>query len=223
MSRGGLVVSSSFPAARFPAVSLREEVGIAGPPEKTLSAQGAEPTDEALIARISAKDSDALGLLFRRYSRLVWTIANRIVRNNEESDDVLQDVFLLVRDRASVFDPARGSVRSLLVQISYQRAFSRRRYLECRNFYSVSEVTENPVGSFSVPRYDECLEAQFGRGTVKRAFDNLSAEQRETLRLCFGEGFTIEEIAVRMGDSPGNTRHHYYRGLAKLRKYLLKR
>jgi RNA polymerase sigma-70 factor (ECF subfamily) len=216
---------SSFPAARFPALSLRDDTAVAEPRQKDTAAAAVEASDETLIAKICADDSEALGLLFQRYSRLVWTIALRILRNKEEADDLVQDVFLLVRRRASAFDPAKGSVRSLLVQISYQRSFSRRRDLTRQNFYSSDEFTESAAPaqrSSSIQRYDESLEARFGKAALRGALEDLSVEQRQTLRLCFGEGYTLEEIAVRMGTSPGNTRHHYYRGLAKLQKHLVK-
>jgi len=220
-------VSSSFPAARFPALPLREVEGrdTAAPVSKdTRRIRPTEdPSDETLIARICGDDSEALGLLFSRYARLVWTIANRILRNSEEADDFLQDLFLLVRRKASVFDPSKGSVRSLLIQMCYQRAFSRRRDLARRHFYTAGEVTENTTvakPTWSVPIYDESLEARFGKAALQRALEDLTVEQRETLRLCFFEGHTLEEIAVRMRESYGNVRHHYYRGLDKLRKHL---
>jgi RNA polymerase sigma-70 factor, ECF subfamily len=218
-------VSSSFPATRFPALPLGQEKEAARPIYKDTSAArtAEEPSDETLIARICADDSEALGLLFSRYARLVWTIAHRILRNSEEADDLLQDLFLLVRRRATVFDPSKGSVRSLLIQICYQRAFSRRRDLARRNFYTSGEITENATTakpSLSVPFYDESLEARFGKAALQRALEGLSVEQRETLRLCFFEGHTLEEIAMRLDQSYGNIRHHYYRGLAKLRKHL---
>ena len=216
---------SSLSAARFPALPLSQEKQTAHPIYKDTSTvrPTEEPSDETLIARVCSDDSDALGVLFSRYARLVWTIAHRILRNSEEADDLLQDLFLLVRRRASVFDSSKGSVRSLLIQMCYQRAFSRRRDLARRNFYSSEEVTENASaarGSLSVPFYDESLEARFGKTALQRALDDLSVEQRETLRLCFFEGHTLEEIAERLGESYGNVRHHYYRGLAKLRKHL---
>jgi RNA polymerase sigma-70 factor (ECF subfamily) len=212
----------SLVTARFPAIPINKEEEIIGPLDRTEVKATDELSDVALIARICADDSEALGLLFSRYARLVWTIGRRILRNNEEADDLLQDVFLLVRRKASAFDPSKGSVRSLLVQICYQRAFSRRRDLTRRNFYSDRDVTGNTViaSRSSLPSSDESLEARVGRATLKKALEDLTTEQRETIRLCFFEGFTLEEIAERLGLSYGNVRHHYYRGLAKLRKHV---
>jgi RNA polymerase sigma-70 factor (ECF subfamily) len=215
-------VSSSFSAAGFPALPRGKEQEVVAPLDRNESRTTEESPDEALIARICVDDSDALGLLFDRYARLVWTIARRILQNNEEADDLLQDVFLLVRRRASVFDPSKGSVRSLLVQMCYQRAFSRRRDLARQNFYASAELNENVVlakPTSCTPLYDESIEARLGKTALKKAREDLSVEQRETLRLCFFEGHTLEEIAVRLGQPYGNVRHHYYRGLAKLRKH----
>ncbi len=215
-------MSSSLSAAGFPALPGRKEQEFLAPLDRSAAKPTAEPSDEALIARICADDSDALGLLFDRYARLVWTIARRILQNSEEADDLLQDLFLLVRRRASVFDPTKGSVRSLLVQMCYQRAFSRRRDLARQNFYTSAEVNENatvPKRTSCASLFDESIEAHLGKTAIKRAREDLSLEQRETLRLCFFEGHTLEEIAVRLGQSYGNVRHHYYRGLAKLRKH----
>jgi RNA polymerase sigma-70 factor (ECF subfamily) len=215
-------MSSSFPAARFPSLSLSKQKELAEPTYKnTTGARPAEePSDDALIARVCADDAEALGLLFRRYARLVWTIAHRILRNREEADDLLQDLFLLVRRKASVFDPSKGTVRSLLVQMCYQRAFSRRRDLVRRNFYSSGEVAEYTRFAKFVRYYDESFEARFGKAALQGALRDLTVEQRDTLRLCIAEGYTLEEIAERSGQSYGNVRHHYYRGLAKLRKHL---
>jgi RNA polymerase sigma factor (sigma-70 family) len=161
-------------AARFPALPPNQEKQAAHTIYKDTSTvrPTEEPSDETLIARVCADDSDALGLLFSRYARLVWTIAHRILRNSEEADDLLQDLFLLVRRRASVFDSSKGSVRSLLIQMCYQRSFSRRRDLARQNFYNSEQSTENASVakcSLSVPFYDESLEAHFGKTALQKA------------------------------------------------------
>jgi RNA polymerase sigma-70 factor (ECF subfamily) len=217
---------SSFPAARFPALPLgkhREPTETF--PEKAIT-PGEEPSDETLIARICANDAEALGLLFSRYARLVWSVGRRILRNNEEADDLLQDVFLFLRRKASAFDSSKGTPRSLIVHMTYQRAFSRRRYLTSRHFYSSQELEENTAGHIPAPAeplYDQCLEAHLGKEGLRKALADLSADQRETLRLYFFQGYSLEEIAVRLGQSYGNVKHYYYRGLEKLRRQMPRR
>jgi RNA polymerase sigma-70 factor (ECF subfamily) len=220
-------MSSSFPAARFPALPLRKDREAADPAYiKDTVAPNEELSDESLIGRICANDSEALGLLFRRYARLVWTVGRRILRNNEEADDLLQDVFLFVRRKASAFDSSKGTIRSFLVHITYQLAIARRRYLARRYFYSSRDIEEDASGHIAAPPtvlYDESLEAHLGKEGLQKALADLSAEQRETLRLYFFEGYSLEEIAAHVGQSHDNVRHYYYRGLEKLRRQMPKR
>jgi RNA polymerase sigma-70 factor (ECF subfamily) len=219
-------VSSSFPAARFPALPLRKDREAADPAHiKDTVAPAEGLSDETLIGRICANDAEALGLLFRRYARLVWTVGRRILRNNEEADDLLQDVFLFVRLKASAFDSSKGTIRSFLVHATYQRAISRRRYLTTRYFYSSKDIAEDTASRIPAPvvlMYDESLEAHLGKEGLRKALADLSTDQRETLRLHFFEGYSLEEIAVRAGQSYNNVRHHFYRGLEKLRRQMPK-
>jgi len=68
--------------------------------------------------------------------------------------------------------------------------------------------------------YDESIEAYFGREGLRKALAELSEAQRETLRLYFFEGYGLDEIASKLEQSIGNVRHHYFRGLEKLRKHV---
>ena len=181
----------------------------------------AELTDDQLIAAIRDDDrSEALAVLFKRYARLVWTVAHRILRNHEEAEDLVMEVFLLVRKRASVFDSSKGTVRSLLVQMVYHRAFNKRRDLKRREFYSDSEKVVTSIHAHAFPLYDQSPEAHFGQEKWRQAIKGLSQIQRDTLHLYYVEGYSFEEIATRLGCSFGNARHHYYRSIAKLRETL---
>jgi RNA polymerase sigma-70 factor (ECF subfamily) len=215
-------VSSSFPAARFPALPLGKEKQATAHPYKDTRGNTGEPSDESLLLQISTGDQEALAILFRRYAKLVWSVAEKIVRNKAEADDLLQDVFLLIQRRASVFDSSKGTARSLIVHMTYQRALSRRRYLNARHYQAPKEVEETAakVAAPAAPLYDESVEAHFGRERLQKALDEMSEEQRETLRLYFFEGYSLGEIAARLSQSPGNVKHHYYRGLDKLRRNL---
>jgi RNA polymerase sigma-70 factor, ECF subfamily len=217
-------MSSSSTAARFPLLpqikekeAVPETHSVARPREEDLP-------DETLLTQISAGDQEALAFLFRRYARLVWSVAERIVRNKAEADDLLQDVFLLIQRRASVFNSSRGTARSLIVHMTYQRALSRRRYLIARHNQLPCEAEERAakIAAPAIPFYDESLEARFGKERLRQALGEMSEDQRETLRLFFFEGYSLQEIAGRLGQSIGQVKHHYYRGLARLRRHLPK-
>jgi RNA polymerase sigma-70 factor, ECF subfamily len=215
-------MSSSFPTARFPALPLSQEKADSLSVTDNKPQAPEELADEILLAQISAGDREALAVLFRRYARLVWSVAERIVRNKAEADDLLQDVFLLLQRRASVFDSSRGTARSLIVHMTYQRALSRRRYLSARHGQASKEAEEQAakIAAPAAPRYDESFEAHFSREQLREALSEMSEDQRRTLRLYFIEGYTLREIAEKLGQTAGNVTHHYYRGLQKLRRHL---
>jgi len=151
---------------------------------------------------------------------MVWSIAERILRNEAEADDLVQDVFLLISRRASVFDSSKGTARSLIALMTYQRAFTRRRYLNARHCQAPVAAEERAANAAApaAPLYDQSIEAHFGRERLRKALEEMSEDQRETLRLHFFEGYTLGEIAAQLGQSAGNVKHHLYRGLDKLRR-----
>ncbi len=178
--------------------------------------------DETLLYLIQQGDKNALGELFRRYARRVRTVSFRILRNESEADDLLQEVFLYIFRKAGLFDSTKGSARSWIVQVTYHRAIDRRRHLVSRHFYDALALDAPDAAQLGreVAFYERSLEGELGKAAIERIENTLSAVQKETLRLCFFEGCTIEEVAQKMGQSPGNVRHHYYRALEKIRKLL---
>jgi RNA polymerase sigma-70 factor (ECF subfamily) len=197
----------------------RDSQGLAS---RTVSeSREAEVSDEALMIRICDGSREALAMLFRRYARLVRTVAMRILRDDSEADDMLQDVFLFLHRNCSVFDSSKAAVRSWIVQMTYHRAIDRRRYLNSRHFYTRLDL--EGVADFSALRSEgrenETLLGQLvGNTTVQGLLETLTEDQRNTLSLHFFEGYTFDEIAEKLEQSLGNIRNHYYRGLDKLRK-----
>ncbi len=179
-----------------------------------------ESADEALLTKIYDGDRDALGQLFRRYAGLVRGLSLRILRDEGEAEDLVQDLFLFIQREARVYDSSKSTARSWVVQMTYRRAISRRRYLTARGHYKNSELDCCVPGfaGATTPTYDSSIEALFGREGLKKVMGELTAEQHETLRLHFYEGYTLAEIGEKLGQSVGNVRHYYYRGLEKLRK-----
>ena len=182
-----------------------------------------EVGDETLMTRISEGDRDALAVLFRRYARLVRGIALRILRDKSEADDLLQDLFLFIHRRAGQFDGSKCSARSWIVQMTYHRAIDRRRYLQSRHFYTRLHLDQakelvDPLVECREERNAVCRLA--GKTTSEGLLDTLTEQQRNTLSLHFYDGYTFAEIAVKLNQSLGNVRNHYYRGLEKLRRQM---
>jgi RNA polymerase sigma-70 factor (ECF subfamily) len=82
-------------------------------------------SDEDLMTQVADGHRDALSVIFSRYRRLVLNVAWRILRDSGEAEDLLQSVFLEILQSANRFDPAKGSVRSWILQYAYHRSFNR--------------------------------------------------------------------------------------------------
>jgi RNA polymerase sigma-70 factor, ECF subfamily len=164
--------------------------------------------------------ADALAILFQRYARLTRTVAVRILRDTAEAEDLVQDLFLFIQRKCGIFDSSKSTARSWIVQMAYHRALDRRRYLKCREFYAQPYFVADGVQVVGKPttESDYSAEAVFGRNGLDKIVNALSADQRETLRLHFFEGYTLAEVSEKLGQPLGNVRHHYYRALDKLRK-----
>jgi RNA polymerase sigma-70 factor (ECF subfamily) len=177
--------------------------------------------DEATVRRIQSGNAEALGHLFERYSRLVLSIAMRILHNRAEAQDLLQDVFVYIQRKNLLYDPCRGTVLSWIFQIALSRARNRRCRLsvaEQNNCARIDEVGETLAAS-SVPQ-QRLIEQLSAQKLLCGALEELPERQRETLRLVFFEGYKLREISVLHNEAPGNTRHHYYRGIKTLRRAL---
>ena len=176
-------------------------------------------SDEALMGRVRNGDHEALRVLFKRYAPIVRGVAHRVLRDSFEADDLLQDIFLLIYRRCGQFDRSKGTVRFWILLMTHRRAISRRRYLTSRHFYTHSDLEEGlDRSSHYLAESKRYLEALEKKDILRSCFEELTQNQRETLALFFFDGYSFEEIAARLGQTTGNVRNHYYRGLERLRR-----
>jgi RNA polymerase sigma-70 factor (ECF subfamily) len=184
-----------------------------------------EISDELLLERVREEDKEALGILFRRYARSVRNIAYRILRNEAEAEDLVQEVFLRIFRKAALFDSTTGAARTWILHLAYHLAFDRRRYLNSRHFYSSQELDDTAFrladAREELSFHERSMEGILGKQLLARFNARLTPEQQETIRLYFFEGYALKEIAQLTGRSLVNVRSHYYRGLERMRKYVL--
>ena len=179
-------------------------------------------TDDELMAQLQGGANDALAVLFERYQRLVFSIALKIVRDRGEAEDVTQNVFLEIYRSVAQFDPAKGTLKVWLLQFAYHRAFNRKQYLNTRNFYnqeSAEDIDSISYGEFSLGKY---APAELQR-LLQEGLATLGEPQKQVIELASYDGLSMKEIADKTGDSLSNVRHHYYRGLQKLRSFMTRR
>jgi RNA polymerase sigma-70 factor (ECF subfamily) len=201
---------------------VKETAGSVCVPEGDLS-NTTEISDESLIGRIVQEDRDALALLFRRHYRLVYWISRNILRNASEAEDLAQDVFLHIVRKCHLYSSAKGTARSWIARTTYCQALNRKEYLEDRHYYTSVNPKGSGVEELAAPganEYDHSGEAVFGRTRWLQMREVLSEDQWEAIRLHFFEGYTFAEIGQKRNHAVTNVRHHFYRGLARLRKYI---
>jgi RNA polymerase sigma-70 factor, ECF subfamily len=180
-------------------------------------------SDEGLIARTRSGDLEAVAVLFRRYGRLVRNIGRRILRDEAEAEDLLQETFLYLHRKSDLFDSSKGAARSWILQVAYTQALLRRRKMKSHGLYVLKGASDLAEGAASSDHGAHCartIEVLSVQSVWRRIEESLTSHQRETLRLHFFEGYTFREIAEKQGQSYANVRNHYYRGLEKLRQRL---
>jgi RNA polymerase sigma-70 factor, ECF subfamily len=168
-----------------------------------------------LVARIVEHDESALAALYDRYAGMLSSVLNRILRDTQAAEEILQDIFYQLWRTAPQFDEARGSLPGWLLVIARNRAISR---LRRHNPASGDELVENTV---IVPAN---LENMIARDQlmvkVKGALENLPQEQRAAIELAYFEGLTHSEIAKRTGDPLGTVKTRLRSAVETLRRDL---
>jgi RNA polymerase sigma-70 factor (ECF subfamily) len=179
--------------------------------------QSRESSDDLLLNRVAQGDQEALSVLFWRHAHVVFSVACRILRDESEAEDLLQELFLFLFQKAGLFDAKKSTGASWIIQMAYQRAIDRRRYLDVRHHYSVQELDEerSPAAKGQVS-----IDQIAGKILLDRLRGEISTEQLQTLELHLFEGHSFREIAATTGQTLGNIRNHYYRGLERLRSYV---
>jgi RNA polymerase sigma-70 factor (ECF subfamily) len=186
-------------------------------PNESIDEKCAQASDNRLMECIKLGDRHALGLLFDRYARVVFSVSARILRNATEAQDLVQDVFLQIHQKCHQFDSEKGTVASWLLRITYSRAFNRREYLNLRGASDCFGIEQLAATEQIESALDTLTDNVFVKQILERASSELTHRQRTTLEMYFFEGYTLREISTKLDESIINTRHHYYRGLEKLR------
>src|SRR5262245_16974674 len=182
-----------------------------------------EGGDADLMRRVAGGSEDALGALYGRFARPVFGLALQSL-DRAAAEDIVQDVFLTVWNKAGTFDPERGTVRAWLLQIAHHRILNE---LRRRSRQPVPEP--DPAGHLlaGLPDRDpgpaERAFERHRRSIVESALKGLSAAQRQAIGLAFFDDLTHEEVAAELDLPLGTAKTRIRAGLQKLRATLVPR
>jgi RNA polymerase sigma-70 factor (ECF subfamily) len=179
-------------------------------------------SDECLCREAKNGCYEAYLILFDRYWRQVFRLAHAVLHDEGEAEDVAQALFLEVHRNMLQFDSERGSFRTLLLRYAYTRAIDQRRRLESRRFYSTIQLQDLPSNSLGPAEYlSSGLSIEEASRLIEQGMQQLDEKQSRTIEAYFFRGLSLNEIAVELNDSLGNVRHHLYRGIAKMRSFII--
>ncbi len=175
--------------------------------------------DYALIALIARRDETALSALYDRYSRLVFSLALRIVGERTLAEEITADAFMNVWRAAASFEEERGRVVAWLMSITRHRAIDALRRLSVRPEGSAVDLNE-AVSMAQSDSVDDLVDVRRQRELVRIALAALPPQQREALELAYFGGLTQQDIAERTGQPLGTIKTRMRLGLQKLRSEL---
>lgn len=167
-----------------------------------------------LMARIAAGEREALRQLYQATSAKLFGVCLRILSDREESEDVLQDVYVTIWRRADRFDGARASVMTWVSTIARNRAIDRLRARGPMAYAEPVDELEIPDGADSA---ESLLVAAGDRNRLHGCMSELDDRTQSVIRTAFFDGVTYEALAKRMDAPLGTVKSWIRRGLAKLK------
>ena len=181
-----------------------------------------EASDLDLMARVASLDRAAFGQLYDRYAGLLFSVALRVLRHDKDAEDVVQEVFLQIWNKAASYDSSLGQPSSWFVTMVRHRAIDRLRAVR-RLYEVVHEISESGPEYMGSSSWQPDVDGAERSLAVKSALQKLPAEQRESIEFAFFGGLTHEEIAARLVQPLGTIKARIRRGMLKLRNSLEER
>jgi RNA polymerase sigma-70 factor, ECF subfamily len=177
--------------------------------------------DAALIERIRNGDRPAFMTFYDRFAPLLFSVAVRVLGDRKEAEDVLQEVMLLIWNKAGEYDAQLGSLSSWAVALTRNKALDRlrSRTRRLRLIEEVALMAEDSENSSS-PSANEVIHGRERAEILRAAMKELPAEQRMAIELAFFTGMSQTDIATRLQQPLGTVKARIRRGMLRLREQL---
>ena len=172
--------------------------------------------EQSILNKIAAGDRSAVEACLKKYGGLVWSLARRMLRNSDDAEDAVQEIFLDVWKNAAKFDATQASETTFVAMIARRRLIDRIRFSSRRiSADALDDVVNEPMD-----RADRKMQTSLEANDAVKALSALRPEQRQVLQLSIVQGLSHQEIADQTGMPLGTVKTHARRGILQAREFL---
>ncbi len=171
---------------------------------------------QAILHSIAAGDRSAVQDCIDKYGRLVWSIARKMLRDDADAEDAVQEIFIDIWKNAGRFDESMSSETTFIAMIARRRLIDRIR----RSTRRISPDSLDDVLLEPFTRSDQEMQVSIEAKEAAEAVRTLRPEQQQVLRLSIIQGMSHQEISAATGMPIGTVKTHARRGLIQVRQAL---
>ena len=186
--------------------------------EATVLVEPGAPSDFELMLAIQRQDPDALSILYDRYNGIIKALILRVIHNEAEADDLLQEIFMEIWNQAKNFSAHKGKPLGWMVTLARRRAIDglRKKQAYSRAEERLQTETERQPDAW----VQNATEADITRGDtrdlIRKVIDSLPVAQQEAVELAFFQGMSQREIAAKTNTPLGTVKTRLELGLKKI-------
>ncbi len=184
-------------------------------PEKEMEAE------IGLLREVGQGNRRSFEELYERFSGVLFSTAYRVLNNQEAAEDVLQDVFVQIWEKAALYDPARGKPMTWAITLTRNKAIDRLRSTQRRSrLQNELQQESETVEQFDDKSSFDAVSSVETAEMVREAIKKLSKDQREAIELAFFSSLTQTEISERLNQPLGTIKARIRRGMMRLKELI---
>jgi RNA polymerase sigma-70 factor (ECF subfamily) len=189
-------------------------------PNPPVNEQEGHDRDTELLRQIASGDRGAFAEFYDRHATLMFSVASKILSDTAEAQDVLQEVFVQIWEKAARFDPKLGKASSWAAILVRNRAIDRIRASQRRTRLAEAAGADQAITAGVSDTANEVIHGHEKARLIQSAITELPAEQRRAIELAYFSGLTQDEISKKLNEPLGTIKARIRRGLLKLRDQL---
>ncbi len=205
---------------RRPKIPLSSDLHDLGPRLPAIAPEIApgEPTDFELMAGIQQEDPEALSKLYDRYNGIIKALILRVVHNEAEADDLLQEIFMELWNQAKNFSASKGKPLGWMVTLARRRAIDglRKKQAYLRAGERLQHETEQQPDAWVHNATEEEINSSDTRALIRKVISSLPVAQQQAIELAFFRGMSQREIAAHTNTPLGTVKTRLELGLKKI-------